>query len=202
MAVNKVIYNGETLIDTTGVSVAPETLVTGSTALNAAGELIDGSNPYEKTATDAEVNTQADLIQQVKTVLRTKSAGGSEDLDAVLTEQEALIAGLKTILKSKAAGGSGSCAFEWANVYEIEIGANSIKNSTDTVAYIKTLVDSYSTSLILLMSPLTVNNQLVLCGATGVTRWRGGKIANTTVGTNYDMFIPEGTKYLVLEYQG
>lgn len=181
--------------------MAPETLVTGSTALNAAGELIDGANPYEKTATDAEVTTQADLIQQVKSVLRTKSAGGSEDLDAVLTEQETLIAGLKTILKSKAAGGSGSCAFEWANVYEIEIGANSISNAADTVAYIKTLVSSYSTSLIILESPLTVNNQMVACGVP-LIRWRGGKIMSTTAGTAYDMFIPEGTKYLVLEYQG
>lgn len=126
--------------------------------------------------------------------------GGSEDLDAVLTEQEALIAELQDVLKSKASGG-GSYNFEWARVYEIEIGANSIKNSTDTVTYIKTLVDSYSTSLIILMSPITVNNQLVLCGANGVTRCRDGKIANTTVGTNYDMFIPEGTKYLVLEKQ-
>jgi hypothetical protein len=51
------------------------------------------------------------------------------------------------------------------------------------------------------MSPLTVNNQLVLCGATGVTRCRDGKIANTTVGTNYDVLMPKGTKYLVLEKQ-
>jgi hypothetical protein len=66
----------------------------------------------------------------------------------------------------------------------------------------KTLVNSYATSLIVLLSPLTVNNQLVLCGANGVTRCRDGKIANTTVGTAYDMFIPEGTKYLVLENKG
>lgn len=125
--------------------------------------------------------------------------GGTEELDEVLTEQETLIEELKTILASKAGGGVGSYAFEWANVYEIEIGANSIKNAADTVAYMKTLVNSYSTSLIVLLSPLTVNNQLVLCGANGVTRWRDKKIANTTVGSNYDMFIPEGTKYLVLE---
>jgi hypothetical protein len=128
--------------------------------------------------------------------------GGTEDLDEVLTEQETLIEELKTILASKAGGGGGSYDFEWANVYEIEIGANSIKNATDTVAYMKTLVNSYATSLIVLLSPLTVNNQLVLCGANGVTRCRDGKIANTTVGTAYDMFIPEGTKYLVLENQG
>lgn len=128
--------------------------------------------------------------------------GGAEDLNDVLTEQEALIAELQDILAKKAVSGGGSYNFEWARVYEIEIGANSIKNAADTVAYIKTLVDSYSTSLIILMSPLTVNNQLVLCGADCVMRCRGGKIATTTVGQNYDMFIPEGTKYLVLEKQG
>ena len=127
--------------------------------------------------------------------------GGSEDLDAVLTEQEALVATLQETLKGKAAGGGGSFDFEWARVYEIEIGANSIKNSTDTVAYIKTLVNSYSTSLIILMSPLTVDNQMVACGIP-LIRWRGGNLMTTTVGTAYDMFIPEGTKYLVLEYQG
>lgn len=130
------------------------------------------------------------------------STGSVENLDSVLTNQEVLIDELKAVLVCKASGNGGSYNFEWANVYEIEIGANSIKNSTDTVAYMKTLVNSYSTSLIVLLSPLTVNNQLVLCGANGVTRWRDEKIANTTVGSNYDMFIPEGTKYLVLENKG
>lgn len=127
--------------------------------------------------------------------------GGSEDLDAVLTEQEALVATLQDTLKGKAAGGGSSYGFEWANAYEIEIGENSISNSADTVAYIKTLVNSYSTSLIILESPLTVNNQMVACGIP-LIRWRGGNLMSTTVGTAYDMFIPEGTKYLVLEYQG
>ena len=43
MAINKVIYDGETLIDTTGVSVTPETLAEGETALNAAGDEIVGT---------------------------------------------------------------------------------------------------------------------------------------------------------------
>lgn len=160
----------------------------------------------EKTLTDIaesirqKKGTSADITpENMPSEIAGITAG--EDLDAVLTEQEALIAELQDVLKGKASGG-GSYNFEWARIYEIEIGANSIKNATDTVAYIETLVTSYSTSLIILMSPLTVNNQLVLCGANGVTRCRDGKIANTTVGTAYDMFIPEGTKYLVLEKQG
>ncbi|MBP3647194.1 MAG: hypothetical protein J6K55_12315 [Clostridia bacterium] len=43
MAVNKVIYAGKTLIDLTGVTVKPETLAEGETALDASGELIVGT---------------------------------------------------------------------------------------------------------------------------------------------------------------
>lgn len=43
MAVNKVDINGETVLDLTGDSVMPETLLQGATAHNAAGEKIEGS---------------------------------------------------------------------------------------------------------------------------------------------------------------
>ena len=41
--VNKVVYGGETLLDLTGDSVTPETLLAGATAHNAAGERIAGA---------------------------------------------------------------------------------------------------------------------------------------------------------------
>lgn len=37
---------------------------------------VAGSNPYEKTATDTEINTQANLIAQITTALEGKAAGG------------------------------------------------------------------------------------------------------------------------------
>ena len=43
MAVNKVIYGGKTLVDLTGDSVTPETLVEGETAHNASGVRITGT---------------------------------------------------------------------------------------------------------------------------------------------------------------
>lgn len=43
MAVNKVIYNGKTLIDLTSVNVTPETLAEGITAHGANGEIITGT---------------------------------------------------------------------------------------------------------------------------------------------------------------
>ena len=43
MAINKVIYNGVTLIDLTVVNVTPDKLAEGVIAMNAKGELIVGT---------------------------------------------------------------------------------------------------------------------------------------------------------------
>ena len=43
MGVSKVDFAGNTLVDLTGDSVTPETLLEGATAHNAAGEQIDGA---------------------------------------------------------------------------------------------------------------------------------------------------------------
>ena len=42
MAINKIIYAGNSLIDLTGDSVTPETLLTGKTAQDASGAVITG----------------------------------------------------------------------------------------------------------------------------------------------------------------
>lgn len=60
MAVNKVIYAGETLIDLTGVTVTPETLAEGATALDASGEPIVG------TMTGGGVPDNRELYQRVE----------------------------------------------------------------------------------------------------------------------------------------
>lgn len=74
MAVNKVVYGGETVIDLTGDTVTADSLVTGTKAHDKSGASIVGTNPYEKAATDEEVATQADLISQITTVLEGKAA--------------------------------------------------------------------------------------------------------------------------------
>lgn len=43
MGISKVVYNGETLIDTSTTTVTPETLARGVTAINASGESIEGT---------------------------------------------------------------------------------------------------------------------------------------------------------------
>lgn len=76
MAVNKVVYGNNTLIDLTSDDVTAEKLITGTKAHDKSGSPITGTNPYEKAATDAEVSTQADLIAQIATALEGKAAGG------------------------------------------------------------------------------------------------------------------------------
>ena len=84
MAVNKVVMNtangAETLIDLTGDNVTSDSLVVGFTAHDKSGGVIDGANPYVKAETDATVNDQADLIQQIKTALEGKATGGGGNL--------------------------------------------------------------------------------------------------------------------------
>ena len=46
MAVNKVIYGGIVLIDLTGITVTPEMLAEGITAIDAAGNLIVGTAKF------------------------------------------------------------------------------------------------------------------------------------------------------------
>lgn len=54
MAINKVIYNGETLIDLTNLTVTSETLAEGVMAMNAKGENIVG--------TAKPISTWGDLV--------------------------------------------------------------------------------------------------------------------------------------------
>lgn len=76
MAVNKVIYYGEVLVDMSQVTVKPETLVDGVTTLDASGEMITGLNPYKLEKTNQEVSEQADLISRIQAALVGKAAGG------------------------------------------------------------------------------------------------------------------------------
>ena len=56
MAINKVIYHGNVLIDLTMLTVTPETLAEGTVAINAAGELIIGTAKISK-GTSATLGT-------------------------------------------------------------------------------------------------------------------------------------------------
>lgn len=74
---NKVVFGATSIMDISDSTVSPEKLTTGEIAYDASGEKIEGANPYEITATNAEVNAQSDLIAQIKTVLKGKAESGT-----------------------------------------------------------------------------------------------------------------------------
>lgn len=76
MGVNKVVYGAVEIINISDSTVTPETLVKNTMAYGADGEVVEGSNPYELNSTNNEVNTQADLIAQISTVLEGKAGNG------------------------------------------------------------------------------------------------------------------------------
>ena len=92
MAINKIVLNtddGEqVLVDLTGDNVSADALVVGHTAHGADGEPVEGANPYELETTDAEVQTQSDLIEQIQTALVGKAAGGGEVVEPVIQSLE------------------------------------------------------------------------------------------------------------------
>ena len=83
MAINKIVLNTENgeqvLVDLTGDNVTPDKMVVGTIAHDKSGEKITGTNPYELEATDTEVQTQTNLIEQIQNALvgKTSGSGGS-----------------------------------------------------------------------------------------------------------------------------
>ena len=63
-------------ITTTDATATANDIVSSKTAY-VNGSKITGTNPYEKSSTDTEVNTQATKLNQLKSILQGKAAGGS-----------------------------------------------------------------------------------------------------------------------------
>lgn len=79
MAINKVIYGGNTLIDLTAVSVTPETLQQGITALNAAGEAITGISTKDSDTSDATALVSETLVGKTFYARGAKQTGTMPD---------------------------------------------------------------------------------------------------------------------------
>lgn len=89
MAVNKVVYNGETLVDLTNDSVTPETLAEGVTAHDKSGAIIvgtmtgGGGGNSEEDVAALLGNTMTELSNSIVTTLRTRIFQGATKLVTV-----------------------------------------------------------------------------------------------------------------------
>ena len=61
MAINKIVYNGDTLVDLTEDTITSSNLLSGITAHNKSGEQITGECTYDSNTTDANA-TQSDIV--------------------------------------------------------------------------------------------------------------------------------------------
>lgn len=78
MAVNKVIFGNVTLIDTSEVTVTPDTIFQGKTALGANGEMQTGTFTIE-----SELTEQDALLTELEAALEGKAGGASGSPEVV-----------------------------------------------------------------------------------------------------------------------
>lgn len=83
MAINKIIYGGNTLIDLTGDTVTPEQLAEGVTAHDKSGAKITGTNTYDSDTQDATAAVAEILYGKTAYVRGAKITGTMKNNGAV-----------------------------------------------------------------------------------------------------------------------
>lgn len=83
MAINKVIYGGNTLIDLTGDTITPDKLARGVTAHDKSGEQITGTNTYDSDTQDATAAAAEILSGKTAYVRGAKVTGSMKNNGAV-----------------------------------------------------------------------------------------------------------------------
>lgn len=110
MAVNKVIYGGNTLVDLTGDTVTAADLADGVKATNAAGEPIVGL--MQKVTIDAELSTTSTNPVQNKVITEALENAGGEVASNADIDEALNLAGTGTIpsdgVVTIAQGGTGA----------------------------------------------------------------------------------------------
>lgn len=151
----------------------------------------------------SDADAQASDISTGKTayvngqkVTGTGSGGGSVTVEALSVTANGTYTAPSGTAYSPVTVNVEGIEFLWPSETFIEtIEANNITNTTNAKAYFDNKYNPYKFAL--LLSPLTVNNQMV-CMGIHTSRWRNGNIAGTSIGTNYDGKLVEGTQYLIL----
>lgn len=85
MAINKVIYDGKTLIDLTGDSITKDKLLAGYTAHDKSGEVIEGNCPFDVDSTDATA-TAAEILEGQTVYARGKKVVGTMKNNGAVTK--------------------------------------------------------------------------------------------------------------------
>ena len=124
MAVNKVIYGGNVLIDLTGDTVTADKILSGYTAHNAAGVGITGSCTFDSNTQDANASSSEILSTKTAYVRGSKITGSMPNKGAV-TGTISTKAGIYTIPQGYH-DGSGTVAI--ASVEQAKIVPNNIRD--------------------------------------------------------------------------
>ena len=86
MAINKVIYGGNTLIDLTGDSVTKDKLLAGYTAHDKSGEVIEGTCLFDVDSTDATA-TAAEVLSGQTAYARGNKVSGTMKNNGAVSEE-------------------------------------------------------------------------------------------------------------------
>lgn len=96
---------------------------------------VAGANPYEKTATTTEVNTQATKLAELKTILEGKAAGGGgSSSQLVSVENAGIVEGIYINLAEEPTGTSGYVGFVLRSGYSTMLPVGAYVAVADTAS--------------------------------------------------------------------
>lgn len=90
MAINKVIYGNDTLIDLTSDTITASDLASGKTAHDKSGATITGTNTYDSNTTDADATAAEILATKTAYVNKSKVTGTMPNRGGVTLELDDL----------------------------------------------------------------------------------------------------------------
>lgn len=200
MAINKVIRKGVVALDLTSDTVTPETLMSGTTAHNAAGETIVGTASSGIDTTDATA-TAADMLNGKTAYAKGEKITGTFTIDNELITQDNLISQIQTALQNKAAGGSGGTTLydEWINLYSLPTTFAVEPPDTGDVTTVYYEIPEGCTALLFAVG--AVKDELAEAGIVYMYNTVQKYWTNVTLGTNsLTCSIPDGDSIATITF--